>query len=576
VILRWTLRRKFAVFVIFAAACATAAVVVVYSVMANSRAAAELLLANQLTIRQHMEVDMNHDAMRGDVLNAIHYGGGGNAEAPAAAAQEQTVRKSFAQHRAKIDDGLKQIAAMPLSAELRTQAQKLANLFATYTVSADRLIGQAFHERDAAEKALPVFSGLFSELEDEQAKFSNRLDQLSAQTKAGVDETTRRGMLAIVVVGVLALIPLLLALQIMLASIKSLRRGSQVAKAVASGDLTQEIAVTTNDETGELMQALQDMSTGLNHKVSHIAVEVRAASEAILGAARQLVAGNINLSGRAEQQASTVEETAASVEELSSTVKQNARNAAEAKQLAENASQIAARGGEVVARVVDTMGDIHTSSKKIVDIIAVIDGIAFQTNILALNAAVEAARAGEQGRGFSVVAAEVRNLAQRSAAASKQIKQLIEESVSKVGTGSKLVSEAGASVTETLDSIRRVTALMFDIANASQEQSEGVEQINHAIIQIDSVTQQSAALVEEATAAAESLEKRAHQMLDLLEGFKLAGAARASAVPRTPPEPTQASRRPQPVVTPPPRRADVKERLRAPKSEAPEEDWAEF
>ncbi|WP_300757735.1 methyl-accepting chemotaxis protein, partial [Janthinobacterium sp.] len=257
----------------------------------------------------------------------------------------------------------------------------------------------------------------------------------------------------------------------------------KIARTVASGDLTSHIEVTTTDETGQLLQALKDM----NHNLASIVGQVRTGTETIATASKQIANGNLDLSSRTEQQASSLEETASSMEEFTSTVKQNADNARQANQLAISASNIALQGGTVVAQVIDTMSSINTSSKKIVDIIGVIDGIAFQTNILALNAAVEAARAGEQGRGFAVVASEVRNLAQRSAAAAKEIKALINDSVNTVDVGAKLVDQAGATMTDIVDSIKSVADIMGEITAASQEQSSGIEQINQAVMQMDAL-----------------------------------------------------------------------------------------
>jgi methyl-accepting chemotaxis protein len=258
-------------------------------------------------------------------------------------------------------------------------------------------------------------------------------------------------------------------------------------------------------------------------------LNVRSSTDTIATASSQIAAGNHDLSSRTEEQASSLEETAASMEELTSTVKQNADNARQANQLAVSASSVAVRGGSVVSQVVDTMGSINASSRKIVDIIGVIDGIAFQTNILALNAAVEAARAGEQGRGFAVVAVEVRNLAQRSAAAAKEIKTLIDDSVSKVGEGSKQVAEAGKTMDEIVDSVKRVTDIMSEITAASQEQTQGIEQINQAITQMDQVTQQNAALVEEAAAAASSLQEQAGGLSQVVSVFRLQSGQPAPA-----------------------------------------------
>ncbi len=299
--------------------------------------------------------------------------------------------------------------------------------------------------------------------------------------------------------------------------VRPLARAVEVAETVAAGDLSANIRVDSRDEAGQLMQALKNMNTNLAKVVG----EVRTGTETIATASGQIAAGNQDLSSRTEEQASSLEQTAASMEELTSTVKQNADNARQANQLAVSASEVAVKGGSVVSQVVDTMGSINASSKKIVDIIGVIDGIAFQTNILALNAAVEAARAGEQGRGFAVVASEVRSLAQRSAAAAKEIKTLIGDSVEKVEEGSKQVAEAGRTMEEIVGSVKRVTDIMGEITAASQEQTSGIEQINQAISQMDQVTQQNAALVEEASAAAQSLQEQAGSLVQAVSIFKL-------------------------------------------------------
>ncbi len=301
-----------------------------------------------------------------------------------------------------------------------------------------------------------------------------------------------------------------------------------VAQTVAAGDLSSHIVVNSTDETGRLLQALKDMNDSLRKIVG----EVRLGTDTIATASSQIATGNLDLSSRTEQQASSLEETASSMEELTSTVKQNADNAKQANSLVLSASAVAIKGGTVVAEVVNTMGSINESSRKIVDIISVIDGIAFQTNILALNAAVEAARAGEQGRGFAVVAAEVRNLAQRSAAAAKEIKTLIGDSVDKVEVGAKLVDQAGSTMQEIVDSVKRVTDIMSEITAASVEQTDGIEQINQAITQMDEVTQQNAALVEEAAAAAQSLQDQAANLSQVVSVFNLGsghGVAQLSA-----------------------------------------------
>ena len=290
-----------------------------------------------------------------------------------------------------------------------------------------------------------------------------------------------------------------------------------IAHTVASGDLTSKFDSTEQDETGQLIRALREM----NDSLINIVGQVRQGAETIRVGTKQIASGNMELSSRTEQQAGSLEETASAMEQLTSTVKQNADNARQANTMAISASDIAVKGSSVVSEVVETMGEINESSKKIVDIIGVIDGIAFQTNILALNAAVEAARAGEQGRGFAVVASEVRNLAQRSASAAKEIKILINHSVEKVDTGSKLVDQAGATMKQIVDSVKQVTDIMNEISSASGEQSSGIDQIHMAVAQMDNVTQQNAALVEEAASAAQSLQSQASTLNQVVSVFKL-------------------------------------------------------
>ena len=299
-----------------------------------------------------------------------------------------------------------------------------------------------------------------------------------------------------------------------------IKRAVGIAERLADGDLTMNIDSRSRDETGQLLAALGHTV----HRLKGIVGGIKGSTDTIATASREIAAGNQDLSQRTEEQASSLEQTASSMEELTGTVKQNAENARQANQLAVGASDVAVRGGAVVKQVVDTMSGISASSRKIADIIGVIDGIAFQTNILALNAAVEAARAGEQGRGFAVVASEVRSLAQRSAAAAKEIKTLIDDSVGRVVAGTRQVDEAGETMQEVVTSIRRVTDIMAEITAASQEQSSGIEQVNQAVMQMDQVTQQNAALVEQAAAAAESLQEQALHLAQSVSVFKLDGA----------------------------------------------------
>ncbi|MGU7779958.1 methyl-accepting chemotaxis protein [Burkholderia sp. PU8-34] len=354
--------------------------------------------------------------------------------------------------------------------------------------------------------------------------------------------------------------------------------------AIAAGDLRRRIVVERRDEMGQLLDGLAKMQRGLVETVG----TVRGGSESIATAAKQIAAGNVDLSSRTEEQAAALQETASSMEQLTGTVKQNADNARQASALAANASEIANKGNVVVGQVVGTMGEINQSSAKIADIITIIEGIAFQTNILALNAAVEAARAGEEGRGFAVVAGEVRSLAQRSSAAAKEIKMLIDASVARIRSGSTLVDEAGRTMTDVIGAVQRVTDIMGEIAAASEEQSGGIDQVARAVAQMDEVTQQNAALVEEATAAAQSLDEQAARLRETVAVFRLddgavqrqaAGLPAGHAVPRAlAPLPTAARsgadmRAPRAAVTPQPARKTAAAPALA---AAGDDDWETF
>ncbi|MCC7643489.1 MULTISPECIES: methyl-accepting chemotaxis protein [unclassified Janthinobacterium] len=368
---------------------------------------------------------------------------------------------------------------------------------------------------------------LLTQLRYPQEKFLTALAamanfQESLMEKEG-KQAAADGRMAIILTLSLSLAATLIAIALAVLISRSISRpiaeAVKVAQRVAAGDLSVTIDARGNDETGQLLRALKDM----NDNLQGIVARVRHGTDAIAHGSREIASGNMDLSSRTEQQASSLEETASSMEELTSTVKQNGENARQANQMAQSASSVASKGGQVVAEVITTMDSINASSKKIADIIGVIDGIAFQTNILALNAAVEAARAGEQGRGFAVVATEVRNLAHRSASAAKEIKLLIDNSVHQVNLGSSLVNQAGSTMEEIVSSVRRVTDIMAEITSASNEQEAGIEQINQAITEMDAVTQQNAALVEEAAAASEALQDQAGILAEAVSVFKLDG-----------------------------------------------------
>ncbi|OZI19816.1 hypothetical protein CAL26_19820 [Bordetella genomosp. 9] len=361
--------------------------------------------------------------------------------------------------------------------------------------------------------------------ESVQAFLAYQRKQINA-ISAEIAATNERSMGLLMLLGaLLVMLGAACAVVITRSITRPLRSAITMANRAAGGDLTARIATTSKDEIGDLIRSMDTMNRGLKDIVR----DVQSGTELIHNASAEIASGNLDLSSRTEQQAASLEETAASMEELTATVKQNAENARQANQLAVSASQVAVRGGAVVKDMISTMGAIDGSSRKIVDIIGVIDGIAFQTNILALNAAVEAARAGEQGRGFAVVASEVRNLAQRSASAAKEIKSLIDDSVSNVVAGNKLVAETGGTMDEVVGNIRKLAEMMNEIVAASQEQSMGIEQVNIAISQMDQATQQNAALVEQAAAASQSMRDQADTLGRVVSVFKIDAADNVDA-----------------------------------------------
>jgi methyl-accepting chemotaxis protein len=411
------------------------------------------------------------------------------------------------------------------------------------------------------------------------------LKQMAEVSQAGAEKASKEAasLYATVIMGIFGALAVMVAFGLFVgwnlsrAIGRGVSHAAAVAGKVAQGDLSSEIAVNGSDEIAQLLTSLREMQTSL----SLVVTTVRQGSEGVATASAEIAQGNHDLSARTESQASSLEETAASMEELSSTVKQNADNARQANQLALSASTTAVQGGEVVGQVVDTMKGINESSKKISDIISVIDGIAFQTNILALNAAVEAARAGEQGRGFAVVASEVRSLAGRSAEAAKEITTLINDSVQRVGQGSALVDKAGATMTEVVSSIRRVTDIMGEISAASNEQSQGVAQVDEAITQMDQTTQQNAALVEEMAAAASSLKTQAQELVSTVAVFKLSsqhGASDMLSAPAATAKPALSNSAAQPAAKA--RQATLAAPAKTPPKAAlskdGEEDWASF
>ncbi|MYM90518.1 HAMP domain-containing protein, partial [Rugamonas sp. FT82W] len=454
--------------------------------------------------------------------------------------EEQKVKDQ----RARYDKAQADLKALGLNDNEKKALADIAALDADVDKAFKEAIGQvlAFNSEGAAK----VISGRIDPLNQQTLALINKLvDMQQAAARDVMDSSVtadRSLMMMLFLLGAVAVaIGVACAVVITRSITVPLSGAVEVAQKVAAGELTSQVQVEGKDETSELLQALKDMNDSLAKTVG----DVRSGTDLISTASQEIASGNADLSARTESQASSLEETASSMEELTSTVKQNADNARQANQLAVTASSVAEKGGTVVAQVVETMGSIKASSSKIVDIIGVIDGIAFQTNILALNAAVEAARAGEQGRGFAVVASEVRNLAQRSAGAAKEIKELIGDSVDKVDAGSKLVDEAGQTMGLIVTSIRQVADIMGEITAATQEQSNGIEEVNQAITQMDEMTQQNAALVEEAAAAAESMQEQAEMLAQAVSIFKLTNdqvRRPAPAVPAPRPAPAVGAR----------------------------------
>ncbi|MET3116283.1 methyl-accepting chemotaxis protein [Undibacterium sp. GrIS 1.8] len=428
--------------------------------------------------------------------------------------------------RKRYDDAKDKLSKLGLNDDEKKILAEIARIDQEIDKPFKDAVGQALAFN--AEGAIKIISSVIDPLSTKSILEMNKLVDLQESASkqvfeiSGANSTKLNFWLFVVLAGALV-IAVFFAWIITKSITQPLKEAISVTEQVASGDLSAHVSVSGKDEVSSLLFALKEMTESLANTVG----QVRTGTETITVASQEIASGNADLSSRTESQASSLEETASSMEELTSTVRQNADNARQANQLVVSATGVAVKGGAVVNQVVSTMGSIKESSRKIVDIISVIDSIAFQTNILALNAAVEAARAGEQGRGFAVVASEVRNLAQRSASAAKEIKSLIDDSVDKVNQGGKLVDEAGKTMDEIVTSVQHVADIMSEITAASQEQSAGIEQVNLAITQMDEMTQQNAALVEQAAAAAESMEEQAQALAQAVSVFKLVSASNA-------------------------------------------------
>ncbi len=469
-------------------------------------------IGSGVALQASQEADMMHDAVRGDaqlaLLGALQHSPDRLTEA----------EKGLKEHTETFRAALTRLQTLRISEATRAELAKTQPMVERYLKSAQDVVNAAKGDEKQAEALVPGLQQAFSELEGQMARLSEGIEasgvQLNEHAKSSVQQTVWAIALALLAATATML---LLSWQMAQRMTAPFLSAVAVADRLAQGDLTCPVHPTGNDESIQLLQSLARM----RDQVAAMVCEVKGNAERVAVASAEIAQGNNDLSVRTEQQSSSLERTASSMTQLGATVRQNADNAGQANQLAQSASQVAESGGAVVAQVVDTMKGIHESSRKIVDIIGVIDGIAFQTNILALNAAVEAARAGEQGRGFAVVASEVRSLAGRSAEAAREIKGLIGASVERAEAGSELVNKAGQTMSEVVNAIRRVTDIVGEISQASAEQSQGVNAVGAAVSDMDQATQQNAALVEQSAAAAESLRSQAALLVQAASAFKV-------------------------------------------------------
>ncbi|MEJ5989093.1 methyl-accepting chemotaxis protein [Ramlibacter sp. PS3R-8] len=509
---RMTIARKLIAFSGLALSFVLAVGLTGYLAVESLTAATQQVLSDGVAMRNQMTADMAHDALRADVLAAMELGMRDEPD------KQKAIKADLAAHTDRFEKSIQQLELADLDEDIRASLRDLRPDLEAYLARTTEMVTLAFTDTAQAARKSDGFKASFNQVEKDMSALS---DQMARHSQATQQASERAGRLAsTAIIGAMALsavVLLCVSIAVSRSIVGRLRQAVAISDTVARGDLSSRISVQGNDEISQLLASLAQMNDSLQRLVG----TVRQSSEHIAAGTVQIANGNQDLSQRTEEQASNLQQTAASMEQINTIVRHNSDATRRASEMSISASQAASASGDAVTRLVTTMAGITDASRRITDITSVIDGIAFQTNILALNAAVEAARAGEQGRGFAVVAAEVRSLAQRSAAAAREIKSLIEASVQQVGAGEQQAAHAGRSMADVVQQVQAMTSLLAEISTATTEQTQGVAEVSLAVTQIDQVTQSNASLVEEAAAAADSLSRQASDLLQAVSRFRL-------------------------------------------------------